>query len=142
MLGDVELLETPYGKTQNHRLDGETSEDDTLPSSSSSGQRRTSTVTKVLERMISYMENEVLVDPRYESVRKICKNMERDCAIWAARGECEMNAPYMQLWCAPVCRYVKNVYNKNIYIYHNGIGRMEIFMTFLNWFLRDILSFL
>jgi ShK domain-like len=104
MIGDVELLETPYGKAQNYPSEdevepvvgGEVKEDTTT----------TSKVGKVMERMVTYMETEVFVDPRHESVRKICKNVERDCAIWAARGECELNAPYMQLWCAPICRYV------------------------------------
>jgi hypothetical protein len=34
----------------------------------------------------------------------ICRNQHEMCIIWAAMGECQSNAPYMEQMCAPVCR--------------------------------------
>jgi prolyl 4-hydroxylase len=33
----------------------------------------------------------------------LCRNQHESCAYWAALGECENNAVYMKLQCAPVC---------------------------------------
>ena len=33
-----------------------------------------------------------------------CKNLEEDCSVWAAGGECEESDEYMQTNCAPACQ--------------------------------------
>jgi hypothetical protein len=55
-----------------------------------------------IEKARVYMEM-VAVDDKYEKVRGICKNSHTACAFWAVLGECEGNAGYMTVNCAPVC---------------------------------------
>jgi prolyl 4-hydroxylase len=49
-----------------------------------------------------YMEM-VAVDDKFEKVRGICKNKHTLCALWAVLGDCESNAKFMTVNCAPVC---------------------------------------
>jgi prolyl 4-hydroxylase len=68
-----------------------------------------------IEEARDYVENIVMVEPRYESVRTLCRNQYEDCALWATQhlggtetqaeggGECEDNAVFMRAQCAPVC---------------------------------------
>jgi prolyl 4-hydroxylase len=60
-------------------------------------------VLEVVQEARDYVENTVMVEPRYESVRTLCRNQNQDCALWAAQGECEENPPFMRENCAPVC---------------------------------------
>jgi len=54
--------------------------------------------------MNNYVEQVVLKDDSYKSVRNECKNRHPQCAYWAAIGECEANPRYMVLQCAPSCQ--------------------------------------
>jgi prolyl 4-hydroxylase len=61
--------------------------------------------SEILDRIAKarvYMEM-VAVNDKYEKVRGICKNSHTSCAFWAVLGECEGNAGYMTVNCAPVC---------------------------------------
>ena len=69
--GDETLLETPYGVTQ------------TVHPSHAEG------IEEVIRNSISYMEDVIFKDPKYEAVKKTCKNRHSDCALWAYLGECE-----------------------------------------------------
>ncbi|KAL9187261.1 hypothetical protein ACHAXT_001364 [Thalassiosira profunda] len=52
----------------------------------------------------AYMADEVMVDPKYASVRGKCKNKHELCSYWAMLGECTNNPSYMQTNCAPACQ--------------------------------------
>ena len=69
--GDETLLETPYGITQ------------TIEPSDGDKTR------EVIQNFTSYMEDVVFKDPKYEAVKKTCKNRHALCAFWVAVGECE-----------------------------------------------------
>jgi hypothetical protein len=84
--GDVELLETPYGKTQIHP-EGE----------------HYARVAEVMEELPLYMES-FLSDERYASIHYACKNIDRNCAYWKSIGECESNPIFMLGSCSPVCQ--------------------------------------
>ncbi|KAI2502549.1 procollagen-proline 4-dioxygenase [Fragilaria crotonensis] len=56
------------------------------------------------DKMIEYMENTVMVDPKYESVRQECKLRSENCVFWASIGECEKTRAYMVVQCAPACQ--------------------------------------
>eukprot|EP00542_Grammatophora_oceanica_P002539 CAMPEP_0194069488 /NCGR_PEP_ID=MMETSP0009_2-20130614/87666_1 /TAXON_ID=210454 /ORGANISM="Grammatophora oceanica, Strain CCMP 410" /LENGTH=421 /DNA_ID=CAMNT_0038722679 /DNA_START=46 /DNA_END=1311 /DNA_ORIENTATION=- len=58
----------------------------------------------MLENMTDYMENRVFQEEKYVNVKDRCKNSHRECAAWAAKGECEANPKYMLLRCAPMCQ--------------------------------------
>ena len=51
-----------------------------------------------------YVAEEVMVNPRYESVRSNCRNKDSRCSFWSVIGECEKNPGYMEMNCAPVCK--------------------------------------
>jgi len=83
MKGDVELLESPYGKTHTHS-DGEHSAE----------------VAENLQKTTIYMETQVYQEDQYASVRSISENMDRNCAYWKAIRECEARSTYMLQCCA------------------------------------------
>jgi prolyl 4-hydroxylase len=58
----------------------------------------------IVDATIKYIEEKVLVDDSFKSVRKECKNRHPQCAYWASLGECENNPRYMTLQCAPSCQ--------------------------------------
>jgi prolyl 4-hydroxylase len=51
-----------------------------------------------------YYEDVVMVEKRYERVRKICQNKQEHCSFFAAQGECEANEDWMFAECAPACQ--------------------------------------
>lgn len=59
---------------------------------------------EVLLQTQGYIRNVVWAKPEYRSVRSICLNRHKQCAFWAATGECEKNPSYMALQCAPSCQ--------------------------------------
>lgn len=69
--GNEKFLETPYGMSQ---FIFDYMEDH---------------VTGLFRNMTTYMEDIVMKDPRYESVRDRCKNKHRECAQWKLSGQCE-----------------------------------------------------
>jgi prolyl 4-hydroxylase len=60
-------------------------------------------VVQRVEKARKYFQDKVMVEPRYNKVRTVCRNRNKYCAVWAAQGECHKNAPFMKLNCAPVC---------------------------------------
>lgn len=68
--GDERLLETEYGMSQfvNDEMEERSSE--------------------LFFKMRKYM-NSIETDPKFDSVRDICKNKSRECAKWVLEGECE-----------------------------------------------------
>jgi hypothetical protein len=60
-------------------------------------------IYETVDRARSYIQNEVMVDEKYEKVRSNCKNNHQNCAFWSVLGECENNPAYMNVNCAPVC---------------------------------------
>ena len=56
-----------------------------------------------IEEARRYMRDEVLVNPKYDRVRSICKNKHALCTYWSVLGECSNNPAYMNINCAPVC---------------------------------------
>jgi hypothetical protein len=71
--GDERYLETPYGISQ-------TINDEIMDSDD---------VILAFRDLSTYMEETVLVEPDYETVRDRCKNKSRQCAEWKLNGECE-----------------------------------------------------
>ena len=69
--GDETLLETPYGVTQ------------TVPPTSAE------LIQEIIQNFTNYMEHVVFQDPKYEAVKKTCKNRNPLCAFWASIDECE-----------------------------------------------------
>ena len=63
-----------------------------------------STTQDVYDKMVEYMEQTVMVDPKYESVRNECKLRSPNCVFWAGVGECENTRAYMVVQCAPACQ--------------------------------------
>jgi hypothetical protein len=61
-------------------------------------------VIPILGKARSYLREVVFQEPQYAPVRENCKNLHAFCAFWAAVGECESNANYMNVTCAPVCQ--------------------------------------
>lgn len=59
---------------------------------------------EIVDASNRYVEETVLKDDAFKSVRKECKNRHPQCAYWAAIGECEVNPRYMTLQCAPSCQ--------------------------------------
>jgi prolyl 4-hydroxylase len=43
-------------------------------------------------------------NPDNNRVNYKCRNMESDCSLWSAQGECDNNPDYMQTNCAPACQ--------------------------------------
>jgi prolyl 4-hydroxylase len=60
-------------------------------------------IFETVDRARSYVQNEVMVDEKYEKVRSICKYNHQNCAFWSVLGECENNPSYMKVNCAPIC---------------------------------------
>ena len=60
-------------------------------------------VVQRISQMISYMNNHVHTEPKYEAIKELCKLKDDRCTIWAVEGECERNPTYMRVACAPVC---------------------------------------
>jgi prolyl 4-hydroxylase len=60
-------------------------------------------VVQRVEKARKYFHETVLVEPRYEKVRAVCRNFNEQCALWAAQGQCHKNHIYMKPNCAPVC---------------------------------------
>lgn len=98
MKGDVELLETPYGKAQ------------TIPQGGGGAllapdyyyySERTA---EIVQETATYMETEFYARKEYAPVHFACKNMDRSCAYWKAIGECEANHIFMWINCSPVCQ--------------------------------------
>ena len=50
------------------------------------------------------MVDQVLVDPKYASVKTECRNKHELCNFWASIGECDKNPGYMKTNCAPSCK--------------------------------------
>ena len=69
--GDEMLLETPYGVTQ--IIDTTEVE----------------RAQEVIRSYTFYMDHLVFKDPKYEGVKKTCKNRRPECVVWATSGECE-----------------------------------------------------
>ena len=47
---------------------------------------------EVIEKMNSYMTEEVMVKAEYDSVRRLCKNKNKNCSKWAGEGKCRLQA--------------------------------------------------
>jgi prolyl 4-hydroxylase len=60
-------------------------------------------VVRRVDRARKYFHETVMVEPRYEKVRSLCRNHNSTCALWAERGECYKTSRYMRQYCAPVC---------------------------------------
>jgi prolyl 4-hydroxylase len=61
-------------------------------------------VQAIVDATVEYMNNVVMVEEKYEQVRKVCKNRDESCAYWKLIGECDKNAEYMNIHCAPTCQ--------------------------------------
>lgn len=59
---------------------------------------------RVLDETENYMQQLVYQDPRYESVRKKCKNKFEYCAVLASGEACTKNPRFMKIHCAPACQ--------------------------------------
>jgi hypothetical protein len=49
---------------------------------------------QILDKIVEdrqYIEQQVMVEDKYESVRNICKNQHESCTFWAIMGECDVN---------------------------------------------------
>jgi len=55
-------------------------------------------------KSVEYLEDEVLVEPKYAKVRGMCGNKDGLCSYWASLGECESNQSFMRSHCALACR--------------------------------------
>jgi prolyl 4-hydroxylase len=60
-------------------------------------------VVQRVEKARKYFHERVMVEPRYEKVRTLCRNHNATCGIWAEQGYCYKNSGYMRKYCAPVC---------------------------------------
>jgi prolyl 4-hydroxylase len=61
-------------------------------------------VVQRVEKARKYFQENVLVEPGYEKVRTLCRNFNKQCALWAVQGQCHKDAHlYMKTKCAPVC---------------------------------------
>ena len=101
--GDETLLETPYGVTQ------------TLDVKTQAG------IKEVIKNFTSYMDSVVFKDPRYETVKKTCRNRHRDCAFWAHLGECENVSRIMQCMIKNAERSLHVIYSKQA---HNRLDHL------------------
>jgi ShK domain-like len=88
MRGDVELLETPYGKAQLPYDDGPYA----------------TRIAEIVQETAIYMDTQFYTQSQYAAVHHACKNMDRNCAYWKAIGECEANHIFMWINCSPVCQ--------------------------------------
>jgi len=61
-------------------------------------------IQEVISKSISYMQQHVLIDPKYNSIRKECRNTEENCSQWALGTGCDDNPKYMKMKCAPACQ--------------------------------------
>jgi len=52
---------------------------------------RRASVQEVISKSVSYMQQHVLIDPKYNSVRKECRNNEENCSQWALGTGCDDN---------------------------------------------------
>lgn len=61
-------------------------------------------VARILESTRLYMLN-VFTDPKFAAVRRDCRNLDPNCAIYAAMGECHGTNDALAMFqsCAPVC---------------------------------------
>jgi hypothetical protein len=50
-----------------------------------------------IKEMHEYMTETVYKNETYAKVKSECKNRNRDCANWAAIGECEKNPAFMTM---------------------------------------------
>jgi hypothetical protein len=58
-------------------------------------QIRNQATVAMIRKMHDYMTNTVFANETYAKVRSECKNRNKDCANWAAAGECEKNPAFM-----------------------------------------------
>lgn len=65
------------------------------------GERRAETAAQVT-KSVAYMQSAQFRDLS-DVVRDNCLNRHEHCAFWAILGECEKNAGYMKINCAPSC---------------------------------------
>jgi hypothetical protein len=86
--GDERCLETPFGISQTINDEGMDAGD----------------VIQLFRKLSTYMEETVLVDHEYETVRDRCKNKSRQCAEWKLNGECETVSCMVLYGC--VCLFV------------------------------------
>jgi prolyl 4-hydroxylase len=66
-------------------------------------------VVRRVEKARKYYHETVMVEPRYEKVRTLCRNRNPLCAFWAEQGQCYKNPIYMKANCAPVCFSCENL---------------------------------
>jgi len=73
-------------------------------------------VDTVLQEMIQYLKEEVMVDVGYSDMYKECQNKNKLCSYWAAKGECQSNPGYMQKDCMLSCKSCDkhHKYNKHL----------------------------
>ena len=69
--GDETLLETPYGVKQ--IVDPADAE----------------RVLEVIRNFTFYMDHLIFTNPKYQAVKKTCKNRHPECSVWATSGECK-----------------------------------------------------
>jgi prolyl 4-hydroxylase len=67
-------------------------------------------VIQRVEKARKYFQETVMVEPRYEIVRTLCRNQNKECALWAAQGQCHKTSRYMKTQCAPVCFSCENTH--------------------------------
>mmetsp|Transcript_1280 Transcript_1280/g.2057 ORF Transcript_1280/g.2057 Transcript_1280/m.2057 type:complete len:416 (+) Transcript_1280:1041-2288(+) len=76
-------------------------------------------IHQIIKQTIFYMKNQVLLQTKYDPVRRYCQNKHPKCSYWASRGHCDDsfndiyhihgglndgNGPWMQINCAPACQ--------------------------------------
>jgi prolyl 4-hydroxylase len=67
-------------------------------------------ILTAIQEAQAYMQEVVYVEEEYEHVRKLCRNANENCMLWALSGECTANAGYMVINCAPACRTCDKVH--------------------------------
>jgi prolyl 4-hydroxylase len=65
--------------------------------------KMTAKVVQRVEKARKYFNERVMVEPRYEKVRTVCRNRNALCAVAAEQNQCYKNPGYMRRYCAPVC---------------------------------------
>jgi hypothetical protein len=57
--------------------------------------RMAAKVVQRVEKARKYFYERVMVEPRYEKVRTLCRNHNATCGVWVEQGHCYKNAGYI-----------------------------------------------